>query len=180
MARTKSSGDLEAYLREHLKYERDMLRHTYSRLTEMKGLDWCAMFESFGVHARNLYDFLRNEGSASSTFRAVDYIAGYKGTPHSEVDGRMNESFFHMSAKRLQGDAVNTADAETIGGWIDREWAVWAGQLGEPYRTLVDVTPACPPRTIRLASGSPGASSEVSFTSSSTSATIVHGSPRQG
>jgi len=170
---------LEKYLTEHLKYERDMLRHTYGRLTEMSGMDWCAMFEAFGVHARNLYDFLRNEGSASSTFRAVDYVLGYKGKPHSDVDGRMNESFFHLSAKRLQGNPVSTTDAEAIGGWIDREWAAWAGQLGEPFTALVDASPACPPRTILVAGGSPGASSEVSFASSSTSATIVHGDWRQ-
>lgn len=63
------------YLADHVAYECEMLRHTYTRLHDTApGLDWNVIYESFGIHARNLYDFFRNEGNAQTTFRAGDYV----------------------------------------------------------------------------------------------------------
>ena len=145
MAKQKSPEDLKAYLAEHLTYERDMLRFTYSMLFQMNGLRWCAMFESFGLHARNLYDFLRHEGQAGNTVRACDFVEGHKKPQHSNIDKKMNESFFHLSTLRLENTAINLPDAIEIGSWIDREWANWAAQLSETFKGFVDTSPACPP-----------------------------------
>lgn len=132
------------YLKEHIKYEREMLRFTYDMLFSSDGKRWCAMFESFGLHARNLYDFLRNEGGAGTTFRAVDYARDHKKPGHSNVDGKMNASFFHLHKDRLEGRPVDLSDAIEIGAWIDREWAKWAKKLGEAFQEHVDTELACP------------------------------------
>lgn len=171
MAKQKSDEDLKAYLAEHLKYERDMLRFTYSMLFQMDGLRWCAMFESFGLHARNLYDFLRHEGQAGNTIRADDYVQGRSKPAASNVDGKMNKSFFHLSTSRLENTPVNLADAIAIGGWIDKEWEAWSGQLGEPFKALVDATPACPAPVLAPVAAPPSSTNH--FT---TSETIVFGS----
>jgi hypothetical protein len=152
MAKPKSDEALGAYLKEHLKYERDMLRYTYGMLFEPGAFRWCAMFESFGIHARNLYDFLRHEGSKTNTVRADDYVPGRSKPAASNVDGKMNSSFFHLSTSRLGNNPVDIIDAATIGSWIDREWATWAGQLGDRFKPLVDASEACPQRLLTAAS----------------------------
>lgn len=143
MAKHKSNEDLESYLREHLKYERDMLRFTYDMLFQAKGYRWCAFFESFGLHARNLYDFLRHEGNAANTVRADDYVKGRKKPDASNIDVTMNRSLFHLSTSRLSKDPLNMDDAAVIGSWIDREWAIWVQQLREPFNKWADLQPAC-------------------------------------
>jgi hypothetical protein len=169
VAKQKSSEDLVTYLSEHLKYERDMLRFTYDMLFKTDGYRWCAMFESFGVHARNLYDFLRHEGK-SNTVRADNYVPGRSKPAASNVDGKMNGSFFHLSTSRLENKPVSLADAIAIGGWIDREWAVWASQLGEPFKAFVDTSPACPEPQLAV-HGGPSATNHVATTST----TFLHG-----
>ena len=81
MTKQKSDEKLIKYLQEHLKYERKMIGYTYQELFSKnhetllsKGLRWCAMFESFGVHARNLYEFFMHRGD----FGAHHYISGHK------------------------------------------------------------------------------------------------------
>jgi len=52
-----------SYLDEHISYQVIMLNYTFMRITTFKPstqeeeLDWNALLESFGVHARNLIDF---------------------------------------------------------------------------------------------------------------------------
>jgi|GEM_PF-1293164 len=166
MARQKPDEDLVAYLKEHLKYERDMLRFTYAMLFEMDGCRWCAMFESFGVHARNLYDFLRHEGGATNTVRADDYVPGRKKPAASNVGGKLNGSVFHLSTSRLANKPVSLTDATAIGGWIDKEWEAWAGQLREPFKALIDTSPACPAPPSGVAAGSPSATNHITTSSS--------------
>ena len=163
VANQKSSEELVAYLREHLKYERDMLRFTYGMLFQTEGYRWCAMFESFGVHARNLYDFLRHEGKFN-TFRADNYVPGRSRPAASNVDEKMNGSFFHLSTSRLKNKPVSLADAVAIGGWIDREWTIWASQLGESFKALVDTAPACPQPQLPV-QGGPSATNHVTIIS---------------
>ncbi|MFC3100668.1 hypothetical protein [Altererythrobacter lauratis] len=175
MAKQKPEGDLVAYLKEHLKYERDMLRFTYGMLFQTEDLGWCAMFESFGIHARNLYDFLRHEGSATNTVRADDYVPGRKKPSASNGDGKLNGSFFHLSTSRLANKPVSLTDAIAIGGWIDKEWAAWTEQLREPFKALVDAYPACPAPTSGIVARSPSATNHITTTSS----TVVFGGSEQ-
>lgn len=139
----KSEAELVEYLTNHLAYERKMLGFTFKMLSEADGLRWSAFFESFGLHARNLYDFLRHEGKRGNTIRADDYLSGRKRPTPSRVDGRLNASFFHLSTERLKNDPVNLKDAIQIAEWIDAEWKRWAEQLSAPFNRLVDPAPVC-------------------------------------
>jgi hypothetical protein len=160
VAKLKSDKVLGAYLKEHLKYERDMLRFTYGMLFQTDQFRWCAMFESFGIHARNLYDFLRHEGDKANTVRADDYVPGRSKPAHSNVDGKMNSSFFHLSTSRLGDKPINITDAVAIGVWIDREWTTWAGQLRDTFKPLVDTSEACPPPLL-TATSAPSATNHI-------------------
>lgn len=127
LAKQKLEADLVTFLTEHLRYEREMLRFTYKMLFQMGGRRWCAMFESFGIHARNLYDFLRHEGKPTTTIRAIDYLPNRaKSDAIASIDSKMNRSLFHLSTSRLDNKPVTLADAVTIGLWIDREWKACA------------------------------------------------------
>lgn len=139
----KSDKELCDYLEKHLSYERDMLGFTAPLLMSATGLDWCVMFEGFGLHARNIHDFLRNEGSASTTFRACDYVNDYKARDNSNIKEKMNQSFFRLSSNRLKDSPVNLQDISELGSWIDRNWADWASQLREPFSKFVDISPVC-------------------------------------
>lgn len=162
MTKEKHTSDLKAYLEEHLAYERRMLTFTFEMLFQTDGPRWCAVFESFGIHARNLYDFLRHEGKATTTIRAVDYVPNRKKSEAlATIDAKMNSSLFHLSTSRLENKPVTVADAVVIGSWIDREWQAWAAQLPESFRALVDTEPACLLPSDR-ASVSPSATGHVS------------------
>jgi hypothetical protein len=161
-----SKQDLERYLSEHLAYERKMLGHTYEKLSLPLSLDWCAYFESFGIHARNIYHFLRHDGTKNTTIRADHYVPQHKKPESSHIDPRMNESFFHLSTKRLDGKPVNLQDAIDIGVWLDREWKSWASMLPDNFRVLVDVRPVCVFTTIYL-SGTKAATNHITTSSSS-------------
>jgi len=67
------------YMEEHIPYELLMLRHTYQQMKSSNNqLDWNAFFESFCLHARNLYKFLRND-RVNTTFVAVDFTEELSG-----------------------------------------------------------------------------------------------------
>jgi hypothetical protein len=161
--RPKPDPDLIEYLDDHLKYERNMLRFTFDMLFKSGEKRWCAFFESFGVHARNLYIFLRNSADYRSYVRADDYVPGHcTKSNFSRVDEKMNSSFFHLSTSRLKNKPVTLKDAIEIGEWIDREWATWAVQLRDPFKLLVDISPSCT-RPISDASSPSGTNQPRSF-----------------
>ena len=161
MAKEKRTSDLMVYLEEHLDYERRMLRFTYRMLFETDGPRWCAMFESFGIHARNLYDFLRHEGKAATTIRAVDYVPNRKKSEAlATIDAKMNSSLFHLSTSRLGNKPVTLSDAIMIGAWIDREWQAWAAQLPQPFCSSVGTELTCP-QPLEEASVSPSATGHI-------------------
>ena len=163
MAKQKCDEDLNIYLNEHLKYERKMLGFTYKKLFVTDEQTWCAMFESFGVHARNLYDFLRHEGKPQTTIRADDYIPGRKKPDASGVSQKMNISFFHLSTSRILNQSVNIQDAITIGNWIDKEWGDWVNQLPDKFKNLVDASLVCVPPSITVSDQHPTSSSLAMF-----------------
>ncbi len=144
MAKQKSDEDLNKYLKDHLKYEREMLGFTYKNLFVADELTWCAMFECFGIHSRNLYDFLRHEGKPQTTIRADDYIPGRKKPDALGVSQKMNISFFHLSTFRIHNKPVNIKDAIEFGGWIDKEWGIWTAQLPDQFKNLINPSPVCP------------------------------------
>ena len=152
MKHNKLEKDLKEYLSEHLNYERAMLKYTWPKLFTKAGYDWCVVFECFGLHARNLRDFLKNQGNGSNTFRACDYVANFKARDTGKTIEKMNQSFFHLSSKRLDDTPINLDDLASLAEWIDENWEDWASQLPTPYNKLADPLPACPVKPIHIAS----------------------------
>lgn len=134
MAIKMTPDELLAFLTEHLAYERTMLLYAYSRLATTHGLEWCATFECFALHARNIYDFLQNKGG-NTAFDAGDYIAGFKGKSPPNIT-RLNESVTHLSRQRLTHKSFDTTSSRTLKDWIDSEWQRWALGLAEEYRAI--------------------------------------------
>jgi hypothetical protein len=119
-----SQQDRLAYLPEHFFYELLMLRYTAMRVQEVQSqLLWNALYESFAVHARNLYDFLRNEDDQRN-FKASDYIKEFdcgKLTIKGKID-RMQQQVLHLGKQRVMPESqrrVNADDVKDIQKWIE-------------------------------------------------------------
>jgi hypothetical protein len=86
-----SNEEKKEYLSEHLFYELLMLRYTAMQLKEVREqLAWNSFFESFGVHARNLYDFARNERD-SRNFKASDFVDKFDCGENESIRGLMEK-----------------------------------------------------------------------------------------
>jgi hypothetical protein len=138
-----SQAELESYLTEHLSYEREMLGFAFRQIQrEPEQLVWNAYFESFGIHARNLYQFLRStEGPRSVT--ADDYLPGWKQPAIPSLE-KLNPFFFHMGKQRAIGEKKPALEwALKVGPQLDRTWVRWYDALPDRYRSLVDGKPVC-------------------------------------
>ncbi len=143
----KEEEKLVAYLKEHVPYEREMLGFTFKEMHETPpGLKWNMAFEAFCIHARNLYDFLRHEGSKTTTFRADDYVPNRSKSEAELLFNNLDTFLFHMSTGRIDKKKVNLADVQQLGKWLDEHWASWVSSLKAPYTAFVDANPVCPPR----------------------------------
>lgn len=143
---TKEEERLIIYLDEHVSYEREMLEFTFKEMHDTPpGLKWNIVFESFCIHARNLYNFLRHDGRKQTTFRADDYVPG-RSTPNAFLLFNELDTFlFHMSTGRIEKNKVNLGDVQTLGKWLDEQWAIWVSSLKAPYAAKVDAKPVCAP-----------------------------------
>ncbi len=128
----------EQFLNEHLKYEHDMLEYSLSKLyCEGDQLGWNAFFESFAIHARNLYDFLRNEGK-SNNYRASDFAENYKKPDHNIEFNKLDPSVFHLGKDRVRRKIkVRMNNIEILAGWIDENHLTWHRQLKKEYKDKV-------------------------------------------
>ncbi len=143
MATEDGHPEMLRYLREHVAYERTMLGYTYARLHDTApGIAWNVVYESFGIHARNLYDFLRNDGN-NTTFRADDYIASWpKAKPFLSFN-ELDAFLFHMSTKRAQYEKMNLGLLQNLGIWLDENWAKWVSRLPKPYTGILSPDAVC-------------------------------------
>lgn len=137
-----SAAEKKKWLKEHLIYERDMFRHTYRKVCELsQSLDRFAFYESFAVHARNLYSFLTNDEDPRN-YRAREFIDGFEsdgGELHGKIQ-RMNTQVQHMGKSRAGDDdpdkKIKTGDCETVARWIEEHMQRFLSQLGEPYKQV--------------------------------------------
>ena len=144
MARKKQGPDKLQYLKEHVAYERTMLGYTYARLHDTpEPISWNVVYESFGIHARNLYHFFRNEGLAGNHFKAGDYVNGWSPSKPLHSFTKLNAFLFHMSTDRTVHEKMNLARLQQLGSWLDTEWVKWAAKLPSPYREIVTHDPVC-------------------------------------
>ena len=144
MATEEGDPEMLQYLKEHVAYERTMLGYTYARLHDTApGIAWYVVYESFGIHARNLYDFLRNKGN-NTTFCAADYVPSWtKAKPFLDFN-ELDVFLFHMSTKRAQHERMNLGLLQKLGTWLDDEWAKWVRRLPEPYKGILSTDAVCP------------------------------------
>jgi hypothetical protein len=84
-------------IRQHPPYELDMLNITLERITRVTPTtthsaipEWNAYFESFAVHARNLRDFLTNDGD-SRNFQAKDFVDRYRASDKNKTSGMFQD-----------------------------------------------------------------------------------------
>jgi len=145
MVKTKDEAAMLKYLGEHIKYERDMLAFCYAKLHNTRpGLEWNAFYEAFGIHARNIYNFLRNDGGTTTTFRADQYVQSWKRPgPLLKFNG-LDLFLFHMSKSRLEHAKLDLQRLKELGKWLDDEWAKWVGALSGPYAAILKTDPVCP------------------------------------
>lgn len=141
-----------AYLEEHLVYERTMLAYTFERLHDAPpGPSWNMVYESFGIHARNLYQFLRNAEGARSDFRAHDYVQNLP-TPAAfgNFNTDINAFVFHLSTGRVKRPKLKLQELQKLGGWLDKHWKAWVDALPEDYAGVLDPHPVCGPRVLEM------------------------------
>jgi len=103
MATEKKEAEMLRYLREHVTYERTMLGFTYDTVP---GVAWSVVYESFDIHARNLYDFFRNEGKTQTTFRAADYVDSWPKPKPLLSFNELDVFLFHMSTGRAEREKL--------------------------------------------------------------------------
>lgn len=155
-----SNAKKAEWLKEHLHYELMMLLHTYGRVCELNQCpDRCAFYESFAVHARNLYNFLTNDED-SRNYRADEFVYGFE-SKGNELHGkiqRMNIQVQHMGKARVgdsdSEDKITTVDCETVARWIEKNLQRFLNQLQAPYKqTWIDLSPPMQPgQTLTLQS----------------------------
>jgi hypothetical protein len=115
VTKKKDEASLRAYLSDHLQYERWMLGEAFRELhTTPTGPRWNMVFESFCVHARNLYDFLRHEGKRANTYRADDYALDRTKLVAELAFNELDKFLFHMSADRLERAKLDLAQLQML------------------------------------------------------------------
>jgi len=128
----------QEYLREHLFYELLMLRYTLGRIkNNVTQILWNALFESFCLHARNLYGFLRNERDNRNVI-ASDYIDQFTCGRQNKIAGtmdRLNQQLLHLGKRRYQSgeEKLDTSDAIEIAKWIEEGIKKFSEELRDPY-----------------------------------------------
>lgn len=111
MASQRPSAErLRRFAEEHLLYEAGMLYEVTGRLMSRRHKDDLivenTLLDSFGVHSRNLIDFLWLDKPMKDTDAiAADYVGDWKAPPMSErlseVKGRVGKEMVHLSYNRL-------------------------------------------------------------------------------
>ena len=133
-----------AFLRDHLAYEREMLGHAFSQLHALPaGLAWNANYESFAVHARNLYDFLRNDGKQKN-FKAFQFVPDWAPPKFLDQFNGLDPFVFHMGMERGEATKLDLATLGVLGTWLDQHWKAWVNRLPQPFSGEIADSPVCP------------------------------------
>ena len=137
-----------AYLEEHVSYEVVMLNYTFMRLltlrpsTPEEQLDCNAFLELFGVHARNLVDFL-SEKSREDGRNASDYVPDFEAPDQARVNQvifRLEKQILDVTSLRATDpqQKFNVGDARELYAWIVPAILKFQGQLDPLYRVSLD------------------------------------------
>lgn len=130
--------ELIGYFNEHVFYELDMLRGTHDRFQACKDRTTKnALLESCGMHARNLSEFLLNEGDNRNVL-ASKYNPSFRRRKPAGLTGafeRLNYGMHHLGTRRLGKPKFTLDDATKILGWIEKEFQSFLDELPEPYKS---------------------------------------------
>ena len=129
-----------AFLEDHGPYELGMLRYALAgcQTTFDDQLKWNVHFESFVVHARNLYSFLANEDRGN--FQARDFVAtskfeAKKTSAAIATFQKLRAQVLHMGKNRpLVGPLrAQLSECEVVSKWIEENFRRFVAALEEPY-----------------------------------------------
>lgn len=148
MSAMASKQEKIAYLEEHVSYEVVMLNYTFMRLmtlqpsTPEEQLDCNAFLESFGVHAKNLVDFL-SEQSPENSRNASDYITDFEAPDQTKVKpalARLERQILDVTSLRATDpqEKFNVGDARELYAWIVPAILKFQGQLDPSYRARLN------------------------------------------
>jgi hypothetical protein len=137
-----------AYLEEHVSYELVMLNYTFMRLvasapsTAEEQLDFNTYLESFGVHARNLVDFLSNRARGDEC-SAFDYVPGFEAPDQARVKPallRLEKQIMHLTAIRSPDPQkkFDVDDARELYAWVVPAILGFQGALAPIYRVSLN------------------------------------------
>ena len=127
------------FLEHHLHYELRMLRHALSRCRSTPDqLEWNVHFVAFVVHARNLYNFLRNKDPKN--FQARDFVDDirYKATRSEAAIStfqKLRDQVLHLGKSRpINGpQKAQLGECEVVSRWIEQNLLGFIEVLEEPY-----------------------------------------------
>ena len=146
-----------AYLEDRVSYEVVMLNYTFMRLltaqrsTPEEQLDRNAFLEAFGVHARNLVEFLSNEARGDER-GAFDYVPGFQAPDQAPVQRallRLERQILRMPAPRAtdRRERFDVDDARELYAWIVPAILRFQEQLNPPYRASLSALGQTEPLT---------------------------------
>jgi hypothetical protein len=148
-----SAQQRKEYLEEHLYYELLMLRFSYREINKSQSpLIWNAFFDSFVMHARNLIDFLTNDGGVQN-FKAVDFTVDYiapdkkKGGIQGLYD-KLHAHALHLGKLRPTDDEkkINVVRAQKLFDWIEKHLPNFGSKLTPQNRQYWKPDLAVPPK----------------------------------
>jgi hypothetical protein len=142
MASTAAKLD---WMKKHLSYELLMLRATCNEMLVLVQqqanpkvqFEYNMAYESFAVHARNLKDFLGNDGG-NNDFNAKEFVDGFK-TEKREITASMfalHMQVFHMGKDRVANGAgkFNLEGCLRVYEWLEDQFERFAASLPNPFR----------------------------------------------
>jgi hypothetical protein len=138
---TKSQTDLIDYLT-NVRYELDMMRINLHRARAFsKGglknqLDYNSHYESWAIHARNLYKFLNSDDRRPS-YRAQDYKEHFSPTKTNDTKRilqKLEPEVFHMGDRpTVTQDQVNLADVSIFSEWVEEVFVEFIKEIPKVY-----------------------------------------------
>lgn len=135
--------ELIDYLIEHVAYEWLMLRFTYERSRTDSELLSNALYESFGLHARALYDFLRNEKDHRN-FKASNFVHDFAVNDRRALEGlvpSINQQLIHLGKRRANdADKITRIDVERVYAWIENGMNKFISELPSNFGCAWDAT----------------------------------------
>ena len=126
------------FLAEHLLYQLLMLRHTHEQIVKPQGqLTWNAMYESFAVHARNLFVFLKNSDN-NKNMRASDYISDFKVNVPPAINSvrlSLDPHVLHLGKIRKESDRKpHVEKLNKLYVWLGENLARFGAELPDKFR----------------------------------------------